>query len=289
MKSFAIRTLAWLTSFLSPRASATLAGPLSGILWRVSRRLREVARTNVALCFPSIGEEEQEQLARRSLWHYTRNALELGMCWRWPRARFDAIFEPPVGWDLVEDALESGEGLIVLAPHFGAWEALGLMLSDVLSATLFKPGSDPAVDRVLQDHRQRFGATLVPANRRGLKSMFSVLSEGKAAALLPDQEPRLGDGRFAPFFDVPALTGVLAPRLLQRTGARALFLGCVREPQGRYRVHVIPAHEDIGHRDLDRALAAMNRGVEQIVALDPEQYLWPYKRFRATPEGGKRY
>ena len=31
--------------------------------------------------------------------------------------------------------------------------------------------------------------------------------------------------------------------------------------------------------------AAVNRGVEQCIAVDPVQYLWSYKRFRAQPEG----
>ena len=82
---------------------------------------------------------------------------------------------------------------------------------------------------------------------------------------------------------------MLVPKLVQKTGARVIFAVCVREPKGRYRVHVIPAHEDIYSEDMDKAVAAVNRGVEECIAIDTEQYLWAYKRFRARPDGERTF
>ena len=45
-----------------------------------------------------------------------------------------------------------------MAPHFGAWELLGLSLSELLAATLYKPGSDPDVDAVLILSPEWYGA-----------------------------------------------------------------------------------------------------------------------------------
>jgi KDO2-lipid IV(A) lauroyltransferase len=60
---------------------------------------------------------------------------------------------------------------------------------------------------------------------------------------------------------------------------------CERLERGHYRVSVIPAGEDLYSEDADLALAALNRGVEQCIAIDPAQYLWSYRRFRTRPEG----
>ncbi len=276
---------AWLTSLWPPRVSGWLARPLAWLIWHLSGRLRGVARVNVGLCAPELSQSEQEQRARRSLYHYACNALEVGVSWYWSRPRFESVFEPAVGMELLDEAMAGGQGVLFLAPHYGAWELLGLAMSDRLGATLYKPGSNAALNQLLAERRSRFGAQLVPANRRGLKALMDQLRAGQAVGVLPDQEPRAGDGRFAPFFGVAALTGVIVPRLLQRTGAKAVFAGCVRLPGGRFQTHILPAPEAIYSDDLDTAIAAVNRGVEQIVALDPEQYLWPYKRFRARPEG----
>jgi KDO2-lipid IV(A) lauroyltransferase len=36
---------------------------------------------------------------------------------------------------------------------------------------------------------------------------------------------------------------------------------------------------------MQRAAAALNRGVETCLRVAPEQYQWSYKRFRQRPEG----
>jgi KDO2-lipid IV(A) lauroyltransferase len=288
MKTLAFRLLVAVFSLVPPRLSPMLAYPLAWLMWPLARRLRTVSLRNLALCYPEKSATEQRQLARQAMYHYARNALEAGVTWCWSQQRFDRLFLEPVGYEHFQRALDSGRGVVFLAPHYGAWEMLGLRMSGPLGATLYKPGPDPAIEQMLVQNRERFGAHLVPANRRGLKQLMDSLKRAEAVAVLPDQEPRLGDGRFAPFFGVPALTGVLAPRLLQRTGALAVFSVCVRRPGGRYQVHVLPASEEIYSEDLDTAIAAVNRGVEQCIALDPGQYLWAYKRFRARPEGQPR-
>lgn len=285
MKAFLFKILARLFSFIHPRVAPALARPLAALPWRLSRRLRSVSLRNLEACYPEQPERERRDVARAAMTHYVRSGFEIGITWCWPRARFDTLFEPAEGWSHFERGLRAGRGLLLLAPHYGAWEMLGMYLSEHLGATLFKPSGDAGVDALLAARRERFGARLVPAGRQGLRALMDCLRAGDAVAVLPDQEPRAGEGRFAPFFGVPALTGVLAPRLIQRTGAAAVFAVCRRLPGGRFKVHVIPAPTDIASPDLDRAVAAVNRGVEQCIELDPEQYLWAYKRFRARPEG----
>ena len=41
----------------------------------------------------------------------------------------------------------------------------------------------------------------------------------------------------------------------------------------------------LAEEDLDTALAAVNRAVENCIAIDPAQYLWSYRRFKKQPEG----
>jgi KDO2-lipid IV(A) lauroyltransferase len=290
VKGVFFRVFAWTLSWFPVRLLHLLAHPLSALIWRISGRLRSVARVNVGLCYPDLSEADRERRARRSLYHYACNALEVGVCWYAGRRRFDRLFDAPVGLEHVTAAKAAGKGVVVMAPHFGAWEMAGLSLSDLLAVTLYKPGSDAAVDAVLIERRERFGATLVPANRRGLKALMDRLKAAEAVGVLPDQEPTGGDGRFAPFFGVPALTGVLVPRLIQRSGARAIYTACVRGEHGKFRMHFIPAEADLYANDLDVALPALNRGVEAVIALAPDQYLWPYKRFRARPgDQPKRY
>jgi KDO2-lipid IV(A) lauroyltransferase len=126
---------------------------------------------------------------------------------------------------------------------------------------------------------------MVPATATGIRRMFSLLKKGFYVALLPDQEPTGGSGEFAPFFGIEALTGVLLPRMARRTGAPVIFAVCERRQGGRYCVHLFKPDESIYSENMREALSAANQSIEQCISVNPEQYLWAYKRFRNRPEG----
>jgi len=119
-----------------------------------------------------------------------------------------------------------------------------------------------------------------------VRKLYKRLVDGGVVGILPDQQPKLGDGEFAPFFGTPALTMVLLSRLAQRTGALVLFAFAERLPRGAgFRLHVLPAPPGIADPDLPTAVAALNRGVEACVRLAPAQYQWHYKRYSIRPPG----
>jgi len=217
-----------------------------------------------------------------------RGAFEAGMLWHWPLERIFKHFDETQGLELLHEAKLEGQGMILAGAHSGAWELLGLFIQQYLDgAILYKQARDPAVEKILLEKRRRGGATFVPATGAGLRTMFKLLKNGRTVGLIPDQEPTLGEGQFAPFFGIETLTGVLLPRLAQRTGAPVLCGTCERRKGGRYRVHVFKVDEAIYDKDMRAATTAVNQGVERCIDVDTEQYLWAYKRFRNRPDGGK--
>ncbi len=279
-----------LISLLPAGGPAWLARRLVGLWMALSPGKRAVARTNLQRCFPALDDEARERLVRDSFEHYICAVLETGRNWYWPMDRLLALCEATEGREILESALAADRGLLVLAPHFGAWECLGLCLQTTCDmAILYKRPSHAGFARALLKHRGRAGGQMVAASPAGLRQLVSHLRDGKCAGVLPDQEPSVGQGRFAPFFGVPALTGVLAPRLAQKTRSRMLFAVCERRPAGRFRIHVLEADDAVYSDDIDTAVAAINRGVERCIAIDPAQYLWSYKRFRSRPPGERRF
>jgi len=114
------------------------------------------------------------------------------------------------------------------------------------------------------------------------------LQKGGVVGILPDQQPKAGEGEFAPFFGKPALTMTLLGRLAARSGARVLFAWCERLPDTsppRFALHVQAAPEAVGDADPAHAVAALNAGIEAIARRDFAQYQWTYKRYTLRPPG----
>lgn len=280
------KIILWLLNLLPAGAPYWLASKGAGFWMRLSPTKRHTAERNLERCYPGISREERDRLVRKSFVHYLCSILETGHNWYWPVEKLQEQCVEVVGEEMIEQSLKSGRGVVALAPHFGAWEYLGMYLQLIPEiAILYKPPSNPRLEKALLDKRRRGGANLIPATASGLRELYAHIRAGKGAGILPDQQPSGGKGRFAPFFGVPALTAVLVPRLVQRTGCLVALTACERLPGGRYRVHIMPADEEIYSDDIDTALAAVNKGVERCIAIDPAQYLWSYKRFKTRPEG----
>ena len=290
MKLFAIRAVMRVFSWITPRAAEFIAPTVALVLWYLSPRKRRVTRLNLRAVYPELDSAQRNRIGRSSMTHYIRGVFEAGMLWYWPLDKVHACFDEVQGMEIFNDVLNDEEGLIVAAPHCGSWEMLNLFLHHYSKAAiLYKPGRYHDIDEMLLEKRRRGGAQMIPATGAGIRQMFKLLKSGHKVALLPDQEPTRGEGQFAPFFGVEALTGVLLPRMAQRSRVKVIFAVCERRKGGRYCVHLFEADDSIYSDNMREALTTVNRGIEACIEVDPGQYLWAYKRFRNRPDGEKSF
>lgn len=146
------------------------------------------------------------------------------------------------------------------------------------------------MDRLLKEVRSRSGVKLAPTNRKGVAQLLTALRQGEMVGVLPDQVPADSSGGFAPFFGEPAFTMTLISKLVQRTEAEVFCGFAQRLPAGRgFRAVFRPADPAIASDDLTVSLTALNRTVQECVALAPSQYQWEYKRFRRRPDNSEFY
>ncbi|MGC9455947.1 MAG: lysophospholipid acyltransferase family protein [Halothiobacillaceae bacterium] len=269
-------------------ASQRLGGLIGWMAWRTGRRVTRTSRQNIARCLPELTPKAREALVRESLIQTGKTLTETGPLWRWPMDRLQPLIREVVGREHLDQAMARGRGAILLGPHIGAWELGGLYSALLYPTTiLYRPPRQPELEEAVRKARARFGANLVPAGHRGVRALLAALKRGELVAILPDQEPRFGQGVFAPFFGQPAYTLSLVASLLRRTGAVAVMGYVERLPAGAgYRLHYLPAPEALDDPDPVTAATALNRGVEQCVRALPEQYQWSYRRFRRAEREG---
>jgi KDO2-lipid IV(A) lauroyltransferase len=284
---FLLGIFLWVFSLVPPRWANQAAAPFAVLLKYLVPRKRRVTRRNLKLVYPDLDDNERARLGDRSRIHYVRNLFDAGILWHWSIKRLVAHFEPMEGREVLREARAGGHGVIVAAPHFGTWELLNLymQLEIVDLMIVYRAGKHPELEARLVEKRKRAGATLIPTTGAGLKKLYAMLKTGHVAGILPDQEPRRGKGVFVPFMGTLAHTGVMVSRLIQKTDAKLVFGVCERRPKGKYKIHFLPAEDAIYDSDPEISLAALNRGIEKCIEIDPAQYLWAYTRFRTRPEG----
>ena len=299
MQSFAaalLFALARLAGRLPWRWHARIAGGIARLWLRTDARESRVALRNLELAFPDMAPDERDALRGRILVSTARQLLETLRFWTRPHAENLALIQSSHGESLFDTAIASGRGVIVAAPHYGNWELLNQWLAARTPISILYA---PPESRVGEGFLRRVRAadddaqcvTQVRAEAAGVRQLLRTLREGGVVGILPDQQPKGGDGEFAPFFGVPALTMTLLSRLAARSNAIVLFAWCERLPASdpasppAFAVHVEPAPPDIASTAPGVGVHALDSMVESIARRDPAQYQWTYKRYTLRPSG----
>lgn len=266
----------------------TLADTVAWLWGRIDARESRVTRRNLELAYPELGADQRRRLHRQILRTTARQALETLYLWTHdPADNLARHLKQRNGQALYDAALASGKGVIVIAPHYGNWELLNQWLAERGPiAIVYAPPENPVGDEFLQLCRGGDNVRQVRAEGPAVRQLFKVLKDGGATGILPDQQPKNGDGEFVPFFGVQALTMTLVNRLAERTGATLLYAWCERiGPDLEFALHVEPAEPAIADADLPTAVATLSAGIERIARRDPSQYQWTYKRYTLRPPG----
>jgi len=271
-----------------PFGAAQFLGKWFGLLaWKLGGKSRQVTDTNIRICLPELSPPQQHRLSKESMEHTGMTAVEIPLIWEWPVEKCLGLIRETRGLELVDEALASGKGLVLLAPHLGNWELAGLFFSSRYKmAALYSPPHIKEFEEYMIRVRGRLGSELVRGDRKGLARLMGILKEGGVAGILPDQSPRGKTNAYAPFFGVEVRTMTLVNKLIQKTGANVLVTFAERLPEGKgFRIIVEKAEPGNDNESPVVAATALNRSVEKVVRMAPEQYQWEYKRLRHRPPG----
>lgn len=282
-----IELLFRLLSRLELRTLQRIGDLLGDLLWFSRSARRRVALRNLERCYPQLPESERARIARASLRHKMKTLTELPLIWLGPDERVQRLLVEIRGRERIERAMAQGRGMILLTLHQGSFEGPAITFSrDHVITGVYKPQKG-AFERLSVIGRTRYRGRLVPAIGGTVREkMVECLGRGEMVYFLPDQDPPRGRGVLVPLFGHLAHTPTLVARLIRETGAPVLFFVGERLPDGRgFIMHVVEPPAEIYSEDVETSAAAMNRGIEQCIALCPEQYWWGYRRFRRRPEG----
>jgi len=290
MQSKLLNLIARALSSISLPMNHRIGAAIGWLAWTAHTKLRTITLINLSLCFPDWSEEEKARIGKASLIETGKTLTESFWLWRRPNKDVFERLHIVEGEHLLRAAQASSLGLIVATPHMGSWESCCLPLSTEEPLTFFyKPPRMKAMEKIIVEGRQHLGGSGTKLDASGIKLVLKKLRQGHTVGILPDQEPDLENGHFAPFFSEPANTMTLLAKFANKTKSQVLFCYSKRLPKGAgWQIHYLPPADNVDDQDKTRATTALNNSVEQCVLACPEQYMWNYKRFRIYPDGSRR-
>jgi Kdo2-lipid IVA lauroyltransferase/acyltransferase len=271
------------TGILPLRLNHALGAALGWLAWCLSPRHRSITRENFQQ-FLSATADKKTNLSD-VIPALGRGVSELAIAWTAPVEKLYALVRECDGWAHVEAAKSAGKPIVFVTPHLGCYDIAGRYLeSRIPVVALYRSPKQAWLEPIMQAGRVRGGGSTARADASGVRTLLKTLKHGGNIVMLPDQVPApeggKADGVWADFFNRPAYTMTLLPRLAASTNAAVLFFFAERLPKGRgYKVHILPMDAPFS-TDKNIAAQQTNAMVEKLILMCPPQYLWGYNRYK---------
>jgi len=259
-----------------------LARILAFIAIHTSNSISGPTERNIRLCLADLPASQQQYLGRTSIRHTCYSLFELAAVWCWPAHK---ILSRVTSEEVCEEFKQSSRGRLIIAPHIGSWELLGIRIaSNTELFSLYKPQKNPKIDAFVRRARSRNGAQLVPTDPSGLRKLMKGLKRGATVIILPDQKPHRGSAFVdSTYFGQAVETTPLIKHICDRIKCD-VFIGAMYRDENSITFNLSIDTLDYGRLTAEETDSAqyLNDAIEAMVRSHPEQYQWSYKRFSPT-------
>ncbi|MDO5357758.1 MAG: lipid A biosynthesis lauroyl acyltransferase, partial [Conchiformibius sp.] len=194
-------TVLYLVQLLPFGAIQKLADFIGWLAYYAVAPRRRVGMVNLQKCFPEWSEAQRQAVLKRHFQHMAKLMLEYGLYWYAPADRLRKLVRYQDKHHL-DDALAAGDKVILLYPHFTAFEmAVYTLNQDVPLVSMYSHQKNKALDEQILKGRHRYNNVFLIGRNDGLRAIIKQLKKSDAPFLyLPDQDFGRKDSIFVDFF-----------------------------------------------------------------------------------------
>jgi KDO2-lipid IV(A) lauroyltransferase len=209
-----------------------------------------------------VSDDEVYRMARNTFRQFGKHCVDFFRLIRLPRERFAGLVSGD-GFKHIDAAMARGKGVIILSAHLGNWELGGALLSSLglpVNA-VFMPKSNPNVDKLFRDCREKRGMKVTPLGSAA-RDTLAALKKNELVCLLADRDYT---ARVAvmEFFGVPARFPVGPARLCLHAGSPIVMGFTIRKKDDTFSCAVEePIYPEDGMTvdDVQRRICGMLQG-----------------------------
>ena len=182
------------------------------------------------------------------------------------------------GYNAFKEAQLTGQPVILVAGHFGNYDSIRgrLVLEGHNIGSLYKPLSNPFLNRIYVSRISKIGFPLFPNDKDGMRQMIHSLQRGETIALMADQA--MSSGTKLPFMGRMCNTPISAAKLATKYGA--LLIPCLSNRNKDGITHTSVMKTPIKHTDPVEMTKQLNFVFEQHLQENIDQWLWTHRRWK---------
>ena len=274
-----MRLFFYLLSPFSLRFGYIFCDFIASIIFALNTEIVKISRINIKIAYSFKNKEDREYLVKRSVKQSIRAYYETLFCLSRNQKKLNqSIFK--VENRFLYTQANRDFGLILLSAHNRSVDLLLNQLTNQEDVTaIFKPLKIKALNRFVRKNRQKSGSSVFETNFTGVKELFAALKRGETIAMAADQVPAKNMGVYEDFFGRRVYTTNLIPSLHSKTKAPIISVA-IHLDNLTNRLYIRYGSKKSYKEESPYDAKLMNKEIEKIININPEDYNWEYKRFK---------
>lgn len=289
LELYALRGAVAILRKLSFRRAGDVGEWIGSLIYSPFGIRRAVVERQVRAAFPGLAEPEVLRISRESYGNLGRTSIETAVLPSYTKEEIMGLFGVIEGWDVLEEALSRGRGVIIVSGHLGNWEmgAAYVAARTPRLEAVARGMQNPMFEEYLTDTRKQLSVHVIH-DSEAVKRVPRSLRDNGVVAFLFDQGAAGLASTWVPFFGRYAKTPRGPAVFALRLNTPVIFTCAVREPNGKYSMTfeevVVPRTGEREH-DVDAIVGAYTDTLERWVRKYPEQYFWQHRRWKHQRPG----
>ncbi len=257
------------------------------VLGRIIKYRRKVIYTNLKNAFPNKDEKELDRLVKLTYQNLTDNLAESLKTFTMSKrsiVKRHKILNP----ELLDKYYEKGQSIIGVAAHYNNWEwgslSAGLQ-SKYGFIALYKPLSNPIIDKALRKSRSKCG-TILASIYNTSKIFEENKGQPKVYLMAADQSPSHPQLKHALWYNFLGRETAFLHGLEKHAKANnypVVYIDIQRKKRGYYSVELSELSDKPGVLRDGELTERYVRKLESVIIQQPENWLWSHKRWKHTP------
>jgi KDO2-lipid IV(A) lauroyltransferase len=278
--------LTWVLSLLPYKALLNIGKLLGWLIFKIAKRRRYIATTNISMCFKDLTLEQQQQLVRNHFFSVGIGVIEVIISWWWSNSRLKKL----ITCHDIENLLQAhnDSGVLLMVMHNTTIELAGKAVANYFSLSAVYRKHDNELYEYLQskfrnnhDHKGRM------IDKNDIRNMIKTLRKKNILWYAPDQDYGSEHSVFVPFFGIKKVATINTTAKLASIGkAKVVPMSFTRKHNNDgYNLRFHPELKLNDNFNTGENEIKINNFIETVVRQHPDQYMWLHRRFKTRPPG----
>lgn len=277
-----------LLSLLPVYVRHTIGGWLGRFIFYRNDKRRHVVLRNLECAFPHLNAVERQAMGIASVQWYARALLDYSLLFFRSRKVLGTYVDFE-GQCYIDNAISEGRNVILLLAHSAMLDFAPAALGQKYTLYgSYKTVSNPVLNWLMTRSRCK-SVAFVFSRDEGMMKLVRALTLGRVLVFLPDEDLGEKHSDFSSFFGMQKATLNTPARIAKLKKADALPCYAWYDTDSkRYKVKINPPLVGFSEENSPLSTAdVLNKSLEKLILLAPEQYMWLMKIYKTRPEGEK--